>query len=98
VISKIDPDFRKCFRGLPKEIKIKAKQKYKDWKNNPNDPLLKFKSVHPKFPLWSVSISYHWRALGLRDGNTISWFWIGSHEDYNKIKKSSRANKSRQNT
>jgi hypothetical protein len=95
VISKIDPDFRKCFKALPKGIQAKAKQKYREWKKDPNNPLLKFKPVHPSLPLWSVSISYHWRALGLRNQNTISWFWIGSHEDYNKIKKSSRAKKAK---
>jgi hypothetical protein len=24
----------------------------------------------------------HWRALGVREHETMVWFWIGSHADY----------------
>ena len=26
-----------------------------------------------------------WRALGRRDGNTVTWFWIGSHAEYDRL-------------
>jgi hypothetical protein len=26
-----------------------------------------------------------YRALGLRDGDVIAWFWIGTHEEYNRF-------------
>jgi hypothetical protein len=26
-----------------------------------------------------------YRALGLREGDLIVWFWIGTHEEYNRF-------------
>jgi hypothetical protein len=32
-----------------------------------------------------VRIGDHYRALGLREGDIVSWFWIGTHEQYNRF-------------
>ena len=86
MISRVLPSFKKAFRSLPKEIKYKAKESYKLWKKNPFDKSLRFKRVHPSKPVYSVRITLNWRALGImEDKNTITWFWIGSHEQYNKL-------------
>ena len=86
MISRVLPSFKKAFRALPKEIKHKAKESYKRWKKNPFDKSLRFKRVHPSKPVYSVKITLDWRALGImEDKNTITWFWIGSHERYNKL-------------
>ncbi|MBC8182195.1 hypothetical protein H8E88_13875 [candidate division KSB1 bacterium] len=86
MISRVLPRFKKTFRSLPKEIKYKAKESYKLWKKNPYHKSLGFKSVHPSKPIYSVKITLNWRALGIKENNNaISWFWIGSHEQYNKL-------------
>ncbi len=36
-------------------------------------------------PIDSVRISLDHRALGVRAGEDIVWFWIGSHADYDKV-------------
>jgi hypothetical protein len=28
-----------------------------------------------------------WRALGIKDEDTIVWFWIGSHAEYSQLLK-----------
>jgi hypothetical protein len=33
---------------------------------------------------YSIRIGRNWRALGLWKGDTIEWFWIGSHEQYDE--------------
>lgn len=33
-----------------------------------------------------VRIGEHYRALGLREGDIIAWFWIGTHEEYNRFR------------
>jgi hypothetical protein len=33
----------------------------------------------------SVRVSKGWRALGLLMGDTIHWFWIGSHAEYDRL-------------
>ena len=36
-------------------------------------------------PVYSVRISLEYRALGIRAGEEIVWFWIGSHGNYDKL-------------
>jgi hypothetical protein len=43
------------------------------------------KRVHAIQPIYSVRIARGYRALGLRDGDLVTWFWIGSHADYDKL-------------
>ncbi len=54
-------------------------------REDPSHPGLQFKRVHATEPLYSVRIGLGWRALGLREGDTIYWFWIGSHAQYDKL-------------
>ena len=30
-------------------------------------------------------INLQYRALGIRDDDTIAWFWIGLHDDYDRM-------------
>ncbi|WP_246844333.1 hypothetical protein [Hydrocoleum sp. CS-953] len=46
---------------------------------------MQFKKIHPVQPIYSVRIGLNWRAVGIKDSNTIIWFWIGSHSDYNQL-------------
>ena len=45
----------------------------------------RFKLVHTSRPIYSVRIGLAYRALGVRDGDEIIWFWIGSHTDYDRL-------------
>jgi hypothetical protein len=71
--------------ALPEDVQKAARVAYAIWHGDPHHPGLAFKRVHPKLPLWSVRIGIHWRAVGERNGDTITWFWIGSHSDYDKL-------------
>jgi mRNA-degrading endonuclease RelE of RelBE toxin-antitoxin system len=83
--SALTDKFRKTFDKLPKEIQDKARQAYKIWKEDNNYPSLHYKQVHKSRPIYSVRIGLSYRALGVIEGDTIIWFWIGSHEDYNHL-------------
>ena len=52
---------------------------------NPSHPALRFKSVHPTEPIFSVRVSLHYRAVGVREGDSMIWFWIGSHDEYDRL-------------
>jgi hypothetical protein len=75
VNSYLDEDFIKYFKKLPERIQTRSKQVYRQWKENPFAPNLQFKKIHPTKPVYSVRVSIH----------SILWFWIGSHEEYNKM-------------
>jgi len=85
MISYITDDYVKHFRKLPKEVQNLSRKSYKKWKENPYHPSLQFKQIHPVEPIWSARITLRWRVLGLRDDDSIYWFWIGSHNDYDNI-------------
>jgi len=70
---------------LPAEVRRQARAAYRLFQQDPNHPGLRFKRVNLSEPIYSVRIGRDWRALGMRDGNEIVWFWIGSHADYDKL-------------
>jgi hypothetical protein len=45
---------------------------------------LAFKQIDPRHGLYSVRVGLGYRALGVLDGSTILWYWIGPHAAYDK--------------
>lgn len=86
MISRIDDDFRAAFVRLPEPIQQQARAAYKLFRENPYHNSLQFKAVAPS--VYSVRIGLHDRALGWRASTEeISWFWIGSHAEYDRLLK-----------
>jgi hypothetical protein len=83
--SQITDDFRTRFGRLPDAVKAQARKAYRLWRENPSHPSLHFKRIHGFEALYAVRVGLGWRALGLLDGDTISWFWIGSHAEYDRL-------------
>ena len=83
--SKTTREFRKAFARLPRRIQTEARDAFKVFLEDPQHPSLRFKRVHSTRPIFSVRITIDYRALGVRDEDTIIWFWIGGHEDYDKL-------------
>ena len=42
-------------------------------------------SAYATQPIYSVRITHGHRALGIVDGGTIVWFWIGDHDEYMRL-------------
>jgi hypothetical protein len=85
VKSYVTDDFIAAFRVLPDAVKDQARKNYRLWRINPYHPSLHFKRVHPSEPLYSVRIGLGWRVLGLLEDDSIMWFWIGSHAEYDRL-------------
>jgi len=77
--------FRKAYAELPEHIQEQTRKAYKTWKVNPNHPSLQVKPVHDTEPIYSVRVSLSYRALGVKEKDTMIWFWVGSHSDYDKM-------------
>jgi len=77
--------FRDCLSNLPPEIRRQAREAYSRFTENPSYPGLRFKLVHPQLPIYSVRISLDYRAVGARDGDTMVWFWVGPHSEYERL-------------
>ena len=83
--SRITRDFRTAFAALPHQIQRQAVAAYGRFRENPAHPGLHVERIHGTEPIYSVRIGLHWRALALRDDDTLYWFWIGSHADYDRL-------------
>lgn len=85
MISHTSERFRRLFAGLPKHVQKQAREVYKQFAENPFYPSLHFKPVHSIKPIYSVRINIDYRALGVYSENEIVWFWIGPHDEYEKL-------------
>lgn len=85
MISHLTADFRKQFNALPLDVQQKARKNYRLWRENRGHRSLDFKRVHSSREVYSIRVGMGWRALGLVEGDSILWFWIGSHNDYDQL-------------
>ncbi|MEW5828329.1 MAG: hypothetical protein AB1846_05510 [Chloroflexota bacterium] len=83
--SRTTDKFRKAYAELPADVRKQARQAYRLFIENPYHPSLRFKSIHPVRPIYSVRIGLAYRAVGILDGEDIIWYWIGSHAEYDKL-------------
>ncbi len=83
--SRITASFREAFAALPQSVQDQARAAYRRFQADPYHPSLRFRQVHTTEPMYSVRVGLHYRAPGLREGETIYWFWIGSHADYDHL-------------
>ncbi|MCK9397266.1 MAG: hypothetical protein M0Q44_16975 [Methylobacter sp.] len=87
MISRTTEKFRALFALLSNTIKAQAKEAYQQFRKDPYHPSLQFKRVHSSKPIYSVRINLDYRAVGIIQDNEIIWFWIGSHNVYEKLLK-----------
>jgi hypothetical protein len=82
--SRTVPDFWRLFDNLPSDIQQRAYKAYRLWRANPFASGLRFKRVSEQEPIYSIRIGRSYRALGLLEGDTIYWYFIGNHDDYER--------------
>ena len=85
--SKATPKFWKCYERLPRRIQQQTQKIYQLWKANPNHPSLHFKRVDEALPIYSVRITDDYRVLGLLERDIVIWYWIGRHDEYERLLK-----------
>jgi hypothetical protein len=75
------------YRALPPDIRRHARAAYRLWRHDPRLSGLRFKLVDPNRRVYSVRITGDHRALGRLEGDTIVWYFIGTHDDYMRAMK-----------
>ena len=83
--SRTTERFWREFARLPAEVQEQARAAYRLFQQNPYHPSLHFRRVHQTEPVYSARVGLHYRAVGVVEGNTIVWFWIGSHAEYDHL-------------
>jgi hypothetical protein len=84
VTGKTHSRFWKSFNALPPVAQKLAREKYALWRREPFHPSLRFEERRNSVCV--VRIGDHYRAVGLREDEIVAWFWIGTHEEYNRFR------------
>lgn len=79
--------FRERYAQLPESIQKATRKAYYLWKSDNWHPATQFKLVHPTKPIYSARTGLGYRALGVKEEETIIWFWTGSHSEYDRLLK-----------
>ena len=83
--SSTTEEFWQLYRTLPADVRERARAAYALFEQDSSHPGLRFKRIGSREPMYSVRIGLHYRAIGLLEDDSIFWWWIGSHADYDKV-------------
>jgi len=76
------PSFWSAYERLDENTKRGARKAYRLFDENPYHPSLRFECINREENLWSVRITRGYRAVGIFEGDTVTWFWVGRHDAY----------------
>ena len=85
MISRARPSFWRAYEVLDPRVKTASRRPYQLFGVNPDHPSLRFKKLAGYENIWSLRINDSFRAVAERSGDTVVWFWIGSHNDFDKF-------------
>lgn len=80
--SSTKESFRKRFRELPPDVRSLTRKNFRLWLSDPRHPSIQFKKVGR---FWSARVGLEYRALAIVEGEVVQWFWIGSHDEYERL-------------
>jgi hypothetical protein len=83
--SRTTRRFRGLLADLPEHVRRQAKEAYRLFRQDLSHPGLHFKQVTPDPPTYSARVGIGYRAVGVLRGDTVIWYWIGSHADYDLL-------------
>jgi hypothetical protein len=84
VQSKTLPEFWDRYDSLPEDIQRRADKQFALFSENPAHPSIHLK-LKPVGSFWSARVTEAYRALGVREGDVFTWFWIGPHDEYERL-------------
>ena len=83
--SAVLPSFWTAYAVLNGSTRRATRKAYGLWAENPFHPSLHFKCINDEEDVWAVRVTLRYRAVGVLQGDTVTWFWIGSHDDYERF-------------
>jgi len=83
--SETLPLFWEAYHSLDKSTQRRAKKAFRLWAQNPFHPSLRFKCINAEENIWSARVTLSYRAIGVWEGDTVTWFWIGGHDEYERF-------------
>ncbi len=83
--SRTRPSFWRAYARLSEPNRLAARRAYSFFEENPHHPSLRFKKLSGYDHIWSVRINEQYRAIGERHGDTITWVWVGTHNEFDNL-------------
>jgi hypothetical protein len=77
--------FWDLFYALSPEIQKLALKNYELWRQDHRHPSLHFRRLKGRQDRFSVRVGDHHRAVGRLTDDTITWVWIGTHAEYDRL-------------
>ena len=79
------PSFWEAYALLDRTTQRAARKAFSLWAENPFHRSLRFKCINDKESIWAARISIGYRVVGVMQDETITWFWIGGHDEYERF-------------
>jgi len=76
--------FWRCYGALPAEVRDLAYKNFRLLKADPKHPSHHFKLLASQ-RVYSARVGLQYRTLGLPTADSVHWFWIGTHADYDRL-------------
>ena len=76
--------FWKLYHSLPMQVRDHAKAAFEFFSKNSAHPGLSLERLRADPDSWSVRITRDYRAVGRKQGDTMIWYWIGTHVDFDR--------------
>ena len=76
--------FWESYHDLPPHIREVARKAFQKFLQSPAHPGLQLERLRSDERAWSVRITRNYRAVARRYGDDWLWFWIGSHEEFDR--------------
>lgn len=74
--------FWRLYGELPLDVQRLADKSFAQLLADPAHPSLHFKKVGR---FWSARVDHNYRALAVEVDDGLLWFWIGSHDEYERM-------------
>jgi hypothetical protein len=74
--------FWRLYVQLPPEIQRLAEKNFRLWLANHWHSSLHFKKVKDH---WFARVGDNYRVVGIEAEGAVTWFWIGSHDEYERL-------------
>ena len=82
--SRARPSFWRPYDSLDPRAREAARRAYRLFLADPGNPSLRFKKLGGYEHVWSVRINEQYRAVGERQGDTMTRVWVGTHNEFDK--------------
>ena len=80
--SRASEEFWDLYKRIPRNAQRAADKQFDLFRKDPTHPSLHLKPVGG---LWSARINDAYRALAVREGDVFYWFWVGPHDQYERL-------------